>query len=315
MRHKIIVFTLLTLAILSLPSSAQISEGGPEMVIHAPPPVKYGTELRLNAFKMDIHPPSFYLNMGTQYRFGPYPMLTGTTVSNQMFNCTFHLNADQTQFKLQDKKGAMYGPFSTSNRTAFVLGNTQMMFLQSTPKITVTLNHPDRIGQMPTIGIAPLTQQSVQALYDLRTKIAGVVNRVNTDKADREIVGVPRIYNPITGNTSKPIIGVSDRDKQTADRSGEVSSIAFLEKFYGQYCSVRAQAMSGQQTYQLGVQLPGDYLLLVMQKVKSPANTAKGLGSPTAIWWTTFSYDGRSSFSVTLTPENATFWKNAFLFE
>jgi hypothetical protein len=285
------------------------------MVIHAPPPVKYGTELRLNAFRMEIQPPAFYLNVGTQYRFGPYPLVTGTVISNQMLNFTFQLSPDGKQFKLQDKKGALAGPFSTSNRTAFVVGNTHMMFLQATPKVTVTLNHPERIGQMPTIGIAPLTTQSVQALYDLRTKVAGIVNRVNADKADREIVGVPRVYNPMTGNTSKPIIGVSDRDKQNADRSGEVSTISFLEKFYGQHCTVRAQAISGQQTYQLGVQLPGDYLLLVMQKVKSPSNTAKGQGSPTAIWWTTFTFDGRSSFSATLTPENATFWKNAFLFE
>jgi len=301
--------------LLTLTSLAQISGGGPEMVIHAPPPVKFGTELRLNAFKMEITPTAFYLNVGTQYRFGPYPMVTGTVISNRMLNCTFQLDPDQKFFKFQDKKGALVGPFSTSNRTAFVVGNQQMMFLQATPKITVTLNHPERIGQMPTIGIAPLTTQSVQALYDLRAKVAGIVNRVNTDKADREIVGVPRVYNPMTGNTRKPILSVSDRDKQNADRSGEVSTIAFLEKFYAQHCTVRSQAMSGQQNYQFSVQLPGDYLLLVMQKVKAPSNTAKGQGSPTAIWWTTFTFDGHSSFSTTLTPENATFWKNAFLFE
>lgn len=301
--------------LITLPSFAQISGGGPEMVIHAPPPVRLGTELRLNAFKMELQPPAFYLNMGTQYRFGPYPLVTGTAISNQMLNFTFHLSAEKDLFKLQDKKGAMAGPFSTSNRTAFALGNTHMVFIRATPAITVTLKHPDRIGQMPTVGIAPLTPQSVQALYDLRAKIAGIVNRVNVDKADREIIGVPTIHNSYTGNTTKPILAVSNRDKQNADRSGEVSSVAFLEKFYAQHCTVRAQAMSGQQTYQLGVQLPGDYMLLVMQKVKPPATAPKGSGSPTAIWWTTFTFDGYSSFTGTLTPENATFWKNAFLFE
>ena len=303
------------LLLLSLPATAQISGGGPEMVIHAPPPVRLGTELRLNAFTMEHQAPAFYLNMGTRYRLGPFLFLNGTQITNELLTCTFHLSEEKDLFKLQDKKGVMAGPFSTSNRTAFVLGNTHMVFIHATPTITVTLKHPDRIGQMPTVGIAPLTQQSVQALYDLRAKIAGIVNRVNVDKADRELVGVPRIHNPYTGNTSKPILSVSDRDKQNADRSGEISSIAFLEKFYAQHCTIRAQAMSNQQTYQLGVQLPGDYILLVLQKVKPAANAPKGSGSPTAIWWTTFTFDGRSSFTGTLTTENATYWKNAFLFE
>jgi hypothetical protein len=316
---KTVLSSLLLATLLTLPTFAQFggmtTGGGADVVIHAPPPVKVGKELRLNAFRMEIQPPAFYLNMGTQYRFGPYPMVTGTAISNQMLNFIFHLSAEKDLFKLQDKKGAMMGPFSNSNRTTFAIGNTQMQFLHAAPTITITLKHPDRIGQMPTIGIAPLTQQSVQALYDLRAKVAGIVNRVNVDKADREVIGVPTIHNPYTGNTSKPILVVSARDKQNADRSGEISSIAFLEKFYGQYCTVRAQAMSGQQTYQLGVQVPGDYLLLVLQKVKPPANAAKGSASPTAIWWTTFTFDGRSSFTGTLAPENATFWKNAFLFE
>lgn len=290
--------------------------GQPDVMIHAPPPVRMGKELRLNAFRMDLKPPEFFLNYGTRGRLGPYPLVNGTKIGDEKAPYTLHLDADGLEFKLQAKKDEkMYGPFSTSNRSEFVLGNTPMMFLRASPRVSVTLNHPNRIGQMPNVGIAPLNPQSVQALYDLRAKIGGIVNRVNMDKSDRELVGVPTIHNSFTGNTFKPIVSVSDRDKQNAERSGELSSISFLEKYFTQYCTIRPQAITDKLTYHLGVQLPGDYLLLVMQKVKPPANAAKGLGSPTVIWWTTFSFDGQSSFSGTLTPENAATWKNAFEFE
>ena len=291
-----------------------MSLGQSDVLIHAPPPVRLGKELRLNAFRLDVKPLEFYLNQGTRVRLGPYPLANGVKIGDEKAPYTLHLNADGLEFKLQAKQ-EMFGPFSTSNRSAFVIGNTQMMFLRAPPKVSVTINHPDRIGQMPNVGIAPLNPQSVQALYDLRAKIGGIVNRVNMDKSDRELVGVPTVHNSFTGNTFKPIVSVSDRDKQNAERSGEVSSISFLEKFFTQYCTIRSQAITDKLTYHLGLQLPGDYLLIVMQKVKPPANAAKGLGSPTAIWWTTFSFDGQSFFSGTLTPENATTWKNAFLFE
>lgn len=291
------------------------SMGGPDMIIHAPPPVRVGKELRLNAFTMEKKAPEFFINVGTSGRLGPYPLVSGTTIGTEKVSYTFHLNAEKDTFKLQAKDETLYGPFSTTNRSTFVINNMPMMFLHATPRITVTLNHPGRIGQMPNVGITPLNPYSVKALYELRTKVAGIVNRVNMDKSDREMVGVPQVRNSFTGTTFKPVYSVSDRDKQNAERSGEISTIAFLEKYFAQYCKIRPQALTGKQTYHLGVQLPGDYLLLVMQKVKPPANAAKGLGSPTAIWWTTFTFDGRSSFSGTLTPENAATWKTAFLFE
>lgn len=293
-----------------------MSLGQPDVVIHAPPPVRLGQELRLNAFRLEVKPVDFVLNYGTRGRLGPYPLVNGTKIGNEKAPYTLHLDSDAKEFKLQasqDEK--MYGPFSTSNRSAFVIGSTPMMLLRMPPKVSVTLNHPNRIGQMPTVGIAPLTPKSVQALYDLRAKVAGIVNRVNMDQSDRELVGVPRVHNSLTGNTFKPIVSISDRDKQNAERSGELSSIAFLEKFFSQHCTIRSQAITDKLTYHLGVQLPGDYLLLVMQKVKPPASAPKGSASPMAIWWTTFSFDGASSFSGTLTPENAATWKNAFEFE
>lgn len=290
--------------------------GQPDVIIHAPPPVRLGKELRLNAFRLDMKPPEFCLNQGTRVRLGPYPLVNGAKIGDEQAPYTLHLSADGMEFKLQAKREEkMFGPFSTSNRSDFVIGNTPMMFLRLPPKVSVTINHPNRIGQMPTVGIAPLNPQSVQALYDLRAKIGGIVNRVNMDMSDRELVGVPRVHNSFTGNSVKPIVSVSERDKQNAERSGEISSISFLEKFFVQYCTIRSQAITDKLTYHLGLQVPGDYLLMVMQKIKPPANAAKGLGSPTAIWWTTFSFDGQSFFSGTLTPENAATWKNAFEFE
>ena len=287
-----------------------------DVILHAPPPVRLGKELRLNAFRLDMTPPEFFLNQGTSVRLGPYPLVNGVKVGDAKAPYTLHVSADGSEFKLQSKQDEkMYGPFSTSNRSDFVIGNSPMMLLRVPPEVSVTLNHPSRIGQMPNIGIAPLNPQSIQALYDLRVKIGNIVNRVNIDKADRELLNLPRIHNSYTGNTLKPIFSISDRDKQNADRSGEISSIAFLEKFFVQYCTIRSQAITDKNTYHLGLQLPGDYLLLVMQKVKPPANAAKGMASPTALWWTTFSFDGQLFFSGTLTPENVVTWKNAFLFE
>ena len=287
-----------------------------DVILHAPPPVRLGKELRLNAFRLDIKPSEFFLNQGTSVRLGPYPLVNGAKIGDEKAPVTLHLSADGSEFKLQSQRDEkMFGPFSTSNRSEFVVGSTPMMLLRVPPKVSVTIDHPGRIGQMPNIGIAPLNPQSVQALYDLRAKIGDIVNRVNIDKADRELLNLPRIHNSYTGNTLKPIFSISDRDKQNADRSGEISSIAFLEKFFVQHCTIRSQAITDKLTFHMGLQLPGDYLLLVMQKVKPPANAAKGLASPTAIWWTTFSFDGQSSFSGIVNPENAATWKNAFEFE
>jgi hypothetical protein len=290
--------------------------GQQQVLIHAPPPVRLGQELRLNAFRMEAKPPEFFLNYGTRGRLGPYPLVNGTKIGDEKSPYILHVTEEGLEFKLEAKQSEkMYGPFSTSNLTAFAIGSTPMMFLRVPPKVSITMNHPTRIGQTPTIGIAPLNDRSVKALYDLRTKTAGIVNRVNEDKSDRELVGVPRVYNSFTGNTFKPIVSISDRDKQNADRSGEVSTVAFLEKFFSQYCTIRSQAITDKLTFHLGLQVPGDYLVLVMQKVKPPASAPQGSASPMAIWWTTFSFDGHSSFSGTLTPENAATWKNAFLFE
>ena len=287
-----------------------------DVILHAPPPVRMGKELRLNAFRLDIKPPEFFLNQGTSVRLGPYPLVNGAKIGDEKAPVTLHLSADGSEFKLQTQRDEkMFGPFSTSNRSDFVMGNTPMMLLRVPPRVSVTINHPGRIGQMPNVGIAPLNPQSVQALYDLRAKIGDIVNRVNIDKADRELLNLPRIHNSYTGNTLKPIFSISDRDKQNADRSGEISSIAFLEKFFVQYCTIRSQAITDKLTFHMGLQLPGDYLLIVLQKIKPPANAAKGVASPTAIWWTTFSFDGQSSFSGIVNPENAATWKNAFEFE
>lgn len=313
-----------TLALLSQPASGQSFNIGPKgagiyndtMIINAPAPITVGRELEMCELPVRQFPAQFFLNYGTSGRSGPIALADGATVgSNKQSAYTLRMADHGQRFTLHPAAdtNASYGPFTATNGAPVTLGNTRMTVVRFPPRMTVSLEHPSRIAQSPTIGIAPLTPAVIKDLYGLRVKFASLANRVDIDTADGVLQGVPRVHSRITGNSSSPVIKTSGRDKQNALKGAELSAITFLDALFAQAFRIRAQAITDNLTFHY--QMPaGDYVLCAMQRIKDP-NAPAGAGSATAVWWTPFHFDGEHPLSLALTAENAITWREVFTFD
>ena len=282
------------------------------VIIHAPPPVTAGRELRMSELPVSVTPPEFDLNYGTSGRYGPYPLTDGARIGNPQNPYTLRMFDYGAHFTLHSgaSTNLVYGPFAATNGTLVTVGPTTFTLIRFPAKLSASIRHPDKINQMPTIGIAAYTPSLAKELYGLRAKYVALANRVDTETADVEFAGVPRIHSRITGNTFTPVVKKSMRDKQNTLKSAELSAVNFLETLFNRYFSIRSQAITEGSTYHFGMPA-GDYILCAFQKVKDPA--AQGAaGSSTALWWTAFTFDGEHSLALTLTAENAITWRELF---
>lgn len=291
---------------------------GPEVVLRDPKQVVLGEDLKTAPLPAEQKPPRFYLNYGVSGRAGPFELAEQAVVGSAQNAYTLHLGPEPNQFTLQARTGgAVLGPFSATNGAPVTIGTTPMAYVAQPVGLSVAMRHGGRIAQLPKIGIARVTPALLQALYQVRDRMASVVQRVNNDVADREYTEVPRIYNRATGSVFSPVVKVSPRDKQDAERGGERTAVAFLDQFFAAYCTRQANAISDRTTYHFWLSEPGEYLLCVMQRVKSPEQ-GQGLaviGSSTAIWLTRFVFDGASEIRYTLDENNAASWRNVFVLE
>lgn len=285
---------------------------GDNREVLAPSPVQVGNELEMAALPMAVSPPQFFLNYGTSGRYGPYALADGTLVGNKQAPYLLRLASPGDAFTLtpSGNTNQIYGPFSAANGATVTLGGTVMTVVRFPTALEVTLRHPGKINQMPLIGVAPRTPAVEKELYGLREKYVALANRVNSETADVEFAGVPRVHSRVTGNTSTPVVRTSGRDKQNALKGAELSAIHFLETLFRKVFTIHSQAITDGATYHFRMP-PGDYLLCVMQRVKDPR--AQGIaGSATAVWWTAFPFDGAHPLALTLTAENAITWREIF---
>lgn len=284
-------------------------------IIHAPPPVTAGHELRMAELPVIANTPEFYLNYGTNARHGPYPLKDGTCIGTQPNAYILKMFDHGAHFTLHAaiSTNLVYGPFAATNGALITLGSTRLTLLRFPTRVSASLHHPDKINQRPIIGIAPCTPSLVNELYVLRAKYIALANRVDRETADVEFAGMPRIHSRITGNTFSPVVKKSMRDKQGTLKSAELSAVNFLETLFSRFFNIRSQAITDSTTYHFGMP-PGDYIFCALQKVKDPG--AQGAsGSSTAIWWTAFHFDGESPLALALTAENAITWREVFTLE
>lgn len=293
-----------------------VQGGGPEIIVRAPEPVQAGRELHMNELVPQASPPLFCLNYGTSGRSGPFALADGAAVGSKQSAFTLRMVDQGMRFTLHSaaNTNAAFGPFTATNGAPVQLGNTLMTFVRVPPEVAVSLAHPSRIAQTPTIGIAPLTPSVMQELYGLRAKYVALANRVDLDTADVEFKGVPRIRSGLTGNTFTPVVKTSGRDKQNAYKGAELSAIGFLEKVFGQCFVIRSQAITDGLTFHFRPPAAGDYVLCATQRVKDP-KAAASAGLSTAVWWTAFRFDGERTLTLALTAENAITWREVFVFE
>ncbi len=282
-------------------------------VVLAPPPLRADGDLLMAALPVVREPIRFHLTFGTGGRYGPYPLAHHARIGPP--HAAFLLNlVDQGRgFTLTapHATNTVHGPFAATNGASVRLGQTEMTFVRVAPVLAVTLAHPDRINQLPLIGIAPDSPALERDLHVLRAKYAALANRVDAETADVFFPGVPRVTTRRSGTLASPTVSPSQRDKQNATRGAELSAVRFLETLMQQHFRIRSQAMTGPLNWQFAMP-PGDYLFCALQKVKDPrASGASGLA--TVLWWTPLTFDGEHPLTLTLTADNAITWRDVFV--
>ncbi|HQQ91319.1 MAG TPA: hypothetical protein PLU38_05585 [Kiritimatiellia bacterium] len=244
-------------------------------VVLAPPPVRADGDLLMAALPVVREPIRFHLTFGTGGRYGPYPLAHHARIGPPHAAYLLNLVDQGRGFTLtaSHATNTVHGPFAATNGAPVRLGQAEMTFARVAPVLTVTLAHPDRINQLPLIGIAPDSPALERDLHVLRTKYAALANRVDAETADVFFHGVPRVTTRRSGTLVSPTVSPSQRDKQNAARGAELSAV---------------------------------------QKVKDPRATGVS-GLATVIWWTPFAFDGEHPLALTLTADNAIIWRDVFV--
>ena len=206
-------------------------------VVLAPPPVRATGDLVMATLPVAREPIRFYLTFGTVGRYGPYTLSHNARIGPPHATYLLGLVDQGRRFTLTapHATNTVYGPFATTDGTSVRLGQAEMTFVRIAPVLTVALTHPDRINQLPLIGIAPDSPALERELYMLRAKYASLANRVDAETADVHFHGMPRVTRRRSGTIVSPTISPSQRDKQNATRGAELSAVRFLETLMQQH--------------------------------------------------------------------------------
>jgi hypothetical protein len=285
----------------------------PEAVRLAPEPVQLGNQLKMAHLDLAVEPASVSFMVGTDKRFGPYPLVEGTPfgTSKPPFKL---VKITPYGFSVEAPNGTVYGPFSKQNGSPVELGKTMLHVMRFPPSLKVSLDSDGTVRRRPSIGIAPLDNDLLKDLNQQRTICANALNRMLADSASVQLQGMPIIHNSITGNDSGNVVSVSKRDKQNAAWMAERTAVLGFENLFAKRFRIRPQAITDNGTvFRFGMPA-GNYILLAMQKVQD-RNAPSLQGAKTLIWWTAFAFDGEQSYAVALTPENSVTWQDVFGFE
>ena len=286
----------------------QLSDSGVQVL--SPERVRVGRELLMHTMPLTQGPPTFFLNYGTGGRAGPFELTDGAAVGSKQHPFTLRMVDHGLRFTLGSATNAVYGPFTATNGAPVTAGGTSATLVRFPPQLQVSITHASRAAQSPVIGIAPYDAALAQSLYELRAKYAALVDRVSVDTASVRFKNMPTVHSGANGDTFTPVVKTSTRDKQNAEKGAALSAMTFLDKVFEQSFRIRSQAVADGDTYRFQMP-PGTYVLCAQQRIKSPAATAT-TGSPTAVWWTIFQFDGEHPLSLTLTAENAITWREIF---
>lgn len=278
----------------------------------APPPLQAGEELLMAELPVTTLPPTVYFNHGTAGHYGPYPFITNTRIGSEKTPYLLQVQPDTSYFSLVDQQGdnTRFGPFPGTNGVVVRLPTEVLVLLRPAARLKVSINHPDRINQLPLIGLAPQTPALLRELYALRAKYIALANRVDLDTADVVLEGVPRIHHRATGSTFSPVIATSQRDKENTLRGAEQTAVRYLETLFQNHFRIRSQVADGPQNYLFGMP-KGEYIFCAMQKFRTPQTRGTAL-TQTAIWWTTLTFDGAHQLELHLTEQNAIHWRTIF---
>ncbi|MDD2600396.1 MAG: hypothetical protein PHO37_14435 [Kiritimatiellae bacterium] len=179
--------------------------------------------------------------------------------------------------------------------------------------LNITVHHPRRIAQRPDVLVARYHPPLIQELFKLRQQYVGIMNQVAYDTADARIEGTPRRIDMGYGRGYSNVIRKSARDKANIEHRAEMTAINYLERVTRAHYKIRANSMTGSDTYHFNLP-PGQYALCIMQRVKDNDPKA-GLGSKTALWWSTFTIEENTKKEMILDESNAITWREIFAVE
>ncbi|MFA7173652.1 MAG: hypothetical protein WC340_09595 [Kiritimatiellia bacterium] len=176
--------------------------------------------------------------------------------------------------------------------------------------LNITVHHTLRIPQRPDVLVGLYHPPLIQELFKLRQQYVGIMNQVARDTADAQIEGAPRRINTGYGRGYSNVIKKSARDKANIEHRAELTAINYLERVTRAHYKIRANSMTGSNTYHFTLP-PGQYALCIMQRVKD-SDPKAGLGSKTALWWSTFTIEENTKKEMILDDSNAITWREIF---
>ncbi len=317
---KLVITSTLATAV-ACASAQQLSTGhgvsldDGRMAVLAPPPLKANDELQMAHLQLISLPALIAFNHGTSGRYGPYPLTNNTKVGNTAVPYLMQLcNANQSfTLAAMHSTNTLYGPFSVTNGTLVELPNELLIVVRPQPQLKVEITLPERIKQLPLIGVAPKTPNLLRELYELQAKMVALANRVDLETSDVVMQGVPRVHSRVTGSTFSPVIAPSQRDKQNTINGAEMSAVRYLESLFQRHFRVKSQAADGALRYWFSMPA-GDYIFCAMQKYRD-GNTRGMNPTHTAIWWSEFTFDGEHPMTLSLNRENSVPWREIFTLE
>lgn len=260
------------------------------------------------------HPATFYLTALGGFRAGPFSLTDNTRMELASTTYTLKVQRDTPAlpFTLHPANGSpTLGPFTPTDGTEITLNNQLYTVRRPLVQISITISHPNRIAQSPTVAMAPLTHHTMQQLAELRQKYAALVERVKYETADMHFQGVPTVTMRHTGTTRSPVVSVSQRDKQNSTRTAELSAIRYLETLLRSTFTLRSRSITDKLTYHFLPPAPGHYILCATQRIKPP-NSPPATPYTTTIWWTPLEYDSNHPLTLDLNADNAISWHELF---
>lgn len=167
-------------------------------------------------------------------------------------------------------------------------------------------------AQTLTLAAAPLTPATLQALGQLRLTLAGLYNRLGAATSARAYAGMPQVDGNF-GISRSPIVHVSARDRENAQRQAEAAASLALERFQRDSMPLKAAPGGSPGEFRFAALPPGLYVLCGLCRIKDSASTA-AVATKRAVWWTTLRVGPHDQVNLALAPGNAIDWTGVFKF-
>lgn len=281
----------------------------PATTVAAPPPLSAAGPLVLAEIPAVIRPAGFVLTDSAGHRYGPFAFEEGAAVGAATAPYTLALARDGAFTLVDPRTRAAYGPFLATNGAAVAVGTTTLAFTRLPGSLRIRLAHRATIGTAPLVAAGELTPAVQAALYELRTALVEVANRLAYETAPVTIENRPTIITP-SGHRYTPTVRKSLRDRETARRAADTSAAALLETFLRAHLRLRLQR-DADGDYLVQPMPAGPCLAAALWRVRD-GDAVTAAASRTAVWWTPVVAGPRADVRLDFSEAQAGDWRAVF---